>query len=163
MCVCVATDFQEVQTEELIEACIEGKKVCYVPKVNGAGNMQMLQITGTDDLVPAPPYNIPEPKEIDAKGEARAEAMDKGLDLFIIPGVAFDTAGRRLGRGAGYYDIYLEKYLIAAAELSRPKPKVVALSFSCQMVSEVPCEDHDMRMDAILTPDELFDCENVVA
>ena len=137
----------------MIEACLREKKVCYVPKVNGAGNMQMLQITSMEELVPAPPYNIPEPKERDAKGEARSEAIDKGLDLFIIPGVAFDSGGKRLGRGAGYYDIYLEKYLAAAEKLSRPKPKIMALSFSCQMVPEVPCEEHDMKMDAILTPD----------
>ena len=150
---------KEIQTAELIEACLRERKVCYVPKTKGDGHMVMLPIKSLSDLEPAPPYNIPEPKERDERGNLKPEATDEGLDVFVIPGLAFDTKGRRLGRGAGYYDIYLEKLLREGEKARRPKPLIAALCFSCQVVPEVPCEEHDMRVDALLTPEMHFDCQ----
>ena len=80
-------------------------------------------------------------------------ALAVAVDVFVIlvPGVAFDDRGRRLGRGAGYYDRYLASY-----QARRRRPLVAAVCFSCQVVEEVPCEAHDMRMDAVLTPGEVL-------
>jgi 5-formyltetrahydrofolate cyclo-ligase len=64
------------------------------------------------------------------------------LDLVLVPGIAFDLAGRRLGRGKGFYDRLL-------AEVRGHK---CGVAFDAQIVAEVPEEPHDMRVDSILTP-----------
>ena len=142
---------KEVQTDELLEACLRERKACYVPRVDGDGLMRMLRIESAADLAPAPPYGIPEPKERDERGAMRAEAVDEGLDLLVIPGLAFDAEGRRLGRGAGYYDRYLVKLLERSSAESRRRPVLAAVCFECQVVPEVPCEKHDMRVDAVIS------------
>ena len=64
------------------------------------------------------------------------------LDLILVPGVAFDLQGRRLGRGKGYYDQLLGVWRGAAC----------GVAFDEQMVDEIPLESHDVRLDYILTP-----------
>jgi 5-formyltetrahydrofolate cyclo-ligase len=64
------------------------------------------------------------------------------LDLALVPGIAFDMGGRRLGRGKGFYD-----RLLAAV----PGPKC-GVAFDQQVVSEIPVESHDILMNFILTP-----------
>jgi len=74
------------------------------------------------------------------------------LDLVIVPGVAFDRKGHRLGFGAGYYDRFLPKL--------RPGVKKIAVAFEVQLVDSVPAEEHDIRMDAILTEEQLISLPN---
>jgi len=64
------------------------------------------------------------------------------LDLILVPGVAFDLHGRRLGRGKGFYD-----QLLAAV-----RGKTCGVAFDEQMVNEVPVEPHDVLLNCILTP-----------
>lgn len=64
------------------------------------------------------------------------------LDLVLVPGVAFDLGGRRLGRGKGFFDRLL-------AEVRGHK---CGVAFDTQIVAEVPEEPHDIRVDSILTP-----------
>ena len=64
------------------------------------------------------------------------------LDLALVPGLGFDLAGRRLGRGKGFYDRLLSG--IACAKCG--------VAFDQQILTEIPAEDHDIRMDFILTP-----------
>lgn len=64
------------------------------------------------------------------------------LDLVLVPGVAFDLNGRRLGRGKGYYDRLLENFT----------GKKVGIAFDEQIVEAVPSESLDVRMNYILTP-----------
>lgn len=63
------------------------------------------------------------------------------IDLAIIPGMAFDKGGNRLGRGKGYYDRLLP-------QLHCPK---IGLCFSFQLLDSIPCEKHDIPMDEIIT------------
>jgi len=65
------------------------------------------------------------------------------IDLVIVPGVAFDHACNRLGMGAGYYDRLL-------AEM--PRTVSVGVAFDEQVIDEVPCEPHDLPLDAVVTP-----------
>ena len=67
-------------------------------------------------------------------------------DLIIAPILAFDDAGRRLGQGGGYYDRTLSALRAAGAP-----PPVVGLAYSAQEVERVPADNHDQRLDAILT------------
>ncbi len=68
---------------------------------------------------------------------------DGGFDLIVVPGVAFDRKGNRLGFGAGMYDRFLETL--------RPTPRLVALAYHLQIVERIENEPHDWRMDAIVT------------
>jgi 5-formyltetrahydrofolate cyclo-ligase len=69
------------------------------------------------------------------------------LDLVLVPGVAFDRHGRRLGRGKGFYDRLL--VLIKGA--------TCGVSFDEQVVDEIPVEPHDVRLNCILTPTRWID------
>ena len=64
------------------------------------------------------------------------------LDLILVPGIAFDLTGRRLGRGKGFYD-----QLLAVVN-----GRTCGVAFEEQLVDEVPVEAHDIRLDFILTP-----------
>lgn len=64
------------------------------------------------------------------------------LDLIIVPGLAFDKDGGRLGFGGGFYDRFLPKVRV----------KTIALAFSCQLVPLVPTEEHDQKVDDIISP-----------
>jgi 5-formyltetrahydrofolate cyclo-ligase len=72
------------------------------------------------------------------------------LDLVIVPGVAFDRPGNRVGYGAGYYDRLLGR--------TRPGVAAVAIAFALQIVSEVPTGRTDRRVDAIVTETEVIRC-----
>jgi 5-formyltetrahydrofolate cyclo-ligase len=63
-------------------------------------------------------------------------------DLAIIPGLAFDPRGGRLGRGKGFYDRWLG---------ANPGVNTLGICFKCQIVENVPAESHDARVDAVLT------------
>jgi 5-formyltetrahydrofolate cyclo-ligase len=69
-------------------------------------------------------------------------------DLVLVPGLAFDRAGHRLGRGGGFYDRFLET-------LPSPRPTLCGVCFSCQIVPAVPREAHDARVDFVLTEEGL--------
>ena len=71
-----------------------------------------------------------------------------GLDLLIIPGLAFTADGHRLGRGAGYYDSYLRRY----SECGKKMPDTIALAFSEQLRDSIPTEEHDFIIDTVLYP-----------
>ncbi len=70
-------------------------------------------------------------------------ARPEDVDLAIVPGLAFDERGGRLGRGAGFYDRVLERL--------RPSAWVIAPAFECQIVAAVPMDAHDRRVHAIVT------------
>jgi 5-formyltetrahydrofolate cyclo-ligase len=69
-----------------------------------------------------------------------------GLDLIVVPGLAFTAAGQRLGRGKGYYDTFLAR---CRATQGTP-PLTVGLAFSQQVVSCVPTDENDICLDLVL-------------
>jgi 5-formyltetrahydrofolate cyclo-ligase len=66
--------------------------------------------------------------------------------------LAFDRRGHRLGYGAGYYDRFLAKH---------PRITRIGLAFSCQQISSVPSDENDIRMDFIITENEILDCRTL--
>lgn len=72
------------------------------------------------------------------------------LDLVIVPGIAFDAQGRRLGRGAGYYDRFLATMGSQAS--------LCALAFNPQLVEAVPAEAHDVPVQLIFTETRVIRC-----
>lgn len=125
----------EVSTDALIEKLISDGKRVYVPLCRGNGEMDAVYIPSLDSLKPGR-YGIPEPRECDEK------AFPEGLDIIIVPGVAFGLDGTRLGRGAGYYDRFFNR-----AE----KAKKIALCREAALCETVPTEPHDEKVDIIVS------------
>lgn len=73
------------------------------------------------------------------------------IDVVLVPGVAFDRQGGRLGYGGGYYDRFLP----------RTRALRIGVSHSACLIDELPCEAHDARMEWVVTPSELFRCARV--
>lgn len=74
--------------------------------------------------------------------EPQNEPYTGGFDLIVVPGVAFDLNGNRIGRGRGYYDRFLCKY---------PNVRRIGICFDFQIVESVPTEPNDIKMDEIIT------------
>jgi 5-formyltetrahydrofolate cyclo-ligase len=130
----------EVFTEEiLVQANRMGKRVAY-PRVRG-DRLEFVLAGHRKDLVPGA-FGILEP----SRGEPLALAE---IDLMIVPGVAFDTNGHRLGYGKGFYDRALH---------ALPGPTMLAgLCFELQVVARLPAEDHDIRIDLLVTENRILD------
>ena len=123
---------QEVRTVPMLEQALkDGKKVA-VPKVYG-DEMKFLYL---DDLskVSKGYAGIPEPI-------ADEPVADDETALVLMPGLAFDPAGHRIGYGGGFYDKFL------AAEPNHP---TLALCYEFQMLPELHTEEHDIPVDTVL-------------
>ncbi|KAH7528537.1 hypothetical protein FEM48_Zijuj05G0082600 [Ziziphus jujuba var. spinosa] len=159
------------------------RKKLYVPRVEDKNsNMRMLNISSLDDLV-ANSMDILEPAPVDGNGNKREDGMalayfitngiqclnlshafdvpplkfmqaNDPVDLFLLPGLAFDRSGRRLGRGGGYYDTFLKNYKELAGARNWKQPLLVALSYSLQIVDEgsIPVTQNDIPVDALVSP-----------
>ena len=127
----------EPQTAALIEdAWRAGKKVAVPLMGEVYGVMEAAVLDGWDGLVTGRlGLKMPDP------AKTRRIAPDD-IGLVVVPGVAFDRTGRRLGMGAGYYDRFLPQASSAC---------LMGLAWSAQIVPEVPAEEHDVRMDYLLT------------
>lgn len=141
----------EVHMEDILRDLFARGKTCFIPRYQGQGgnHMDMLQLHSMQDMdaLPLTSWNIRQPAEEDL---TRAEALETGgLDLILMPGLGFDRSGKRLGRGKGFYDTYLER----CAQHPRGKPYTVALAFKEQLCAEIPVDDHDMLIDEILYED----------
>lgn len=84
--------------------------------------------------------------------EAERQIVPSELDVLMVPGVAFDRQGGRIGNGAGYYDRLL-------AQL-RPDAVTAGVCFQAQVFAEVAMDQHDRRVDYLLTEQAVFDCQS---
>ena len=136
----------EVTTTPLISAALAAGKRVAVPVVEG-GRLQLYRIESLDELQPAPFGLLEPPKELRRK---HRRVVSTTVSLYIVPGLAFDRTGGRLGYGKGYYD----------ALLSGTKPVVpkVGVGFEMQMVPAVPMGPADIRLPVIVTEAETYLC-----
>lgn len=133
---------KEVDTHRLIEYALKvGKRVC-VPVTKRKGVMVFQEISSLDELKSAR-FGLMEP-EYDTERIVAPEY----LDLMMVPGVAFDRQGNRLGFGGGYYDRYL----------AHCDATSVGLAYGFQIVDDIPTEGHDVRMDGLVTENEAILC-----
>jgi len=130
----------EAPTVPLLEAALARGATVAVPWRNGP-ELRLAGILSLDELEPAS-FGLLEPPEPLRRDPARA--VEAGApDLYLVPGVAFDPAGGRLGHGRGFYDRLLRQ--------AGPGPLRVALGFECQLVTEVPMSGRDEPVDGIVT------------
>ncbi|KAL5725376.1 5-formyltetrahydrofolate cyclo-ligase [Ranunculus cassubicifolius] len=159
------TALREVDTSNILsEILCDGKedddsahikKKLYVPRVEDKNShMRMFNISSTDDMV-ANSMGILEPTDVDPNGNQREDVMkaSEPVDLLLLPGLAFDKSGRRLGRAGGYYDTFLRKYKELCDERKWKLPLLVALSYSVQILEDgvIPVTDWDVNVDALVT------------
>ncbi|MBO5485430.1 MAG: 5-formyltetrahydrofolate cyclo-ligase [Eubacterium sp.] len=130
----------EVETERLNNAIIQDGKKLYLPKTYpDTGEMKFFRVRSMDFLQKGY-QGISEPQE---NGESFEEVVD-GKALMIMPGVAFDTYGNRLGYGGGYYDRYLEKF-------GEHITCRVMLAYQIQKEQEIICNHLDKKPDYIIS------------
>lgn len=139
--VCVYVSLlEEVDTTKLIKYLLDKKKCVVVPKVLENESLGLFQIYSQEDLVIGR-FGVLEPR-------AHCNAVDKKLvELFVVPGIAFDRKGNRLGWGKGYYDRLLQNIRVSK----------IALAYSFQLVDEISFDNHDIRMTSIITEKEVID------
>lgn len=92
-------------------------------------------------------WGILEPPQ-ERRGEQGKEVLPEELDCIMVPGVAFDAGGGRLGNGVGYYDRLLKEV--------RKDTALIGVCYEVQMVSEVIMEPHDVYMDYIITEKKVY-------
>ena len=137
----------EADTIGLIEESIAAGKQALLPKVEGP-ELKLYRVKGVFGL-PKGFMGIPEPTGDEA--ETRADINE--ADLVIVPGVAFDPSGGRLGYGKGYYD----KLLARREKKKNKKIPLVALAYEAQIYEGgLPVEEHDVRMDFIITEKKIY-------
>ncbi len=136
----VAKD-KEVQTDLMISQAQKiGKKVA-VPKIlKGEKKPRMIASLLEDsktELAPGP-YGVLQPKT-----QYIRAIPQSSIDLVVVPGVAFDNRGRRLGRGGGYYDRFL-------ARLPAAIPRI-GLAFDFQLIKNIPTLSHDVSVTRVIS------------
>lgn len=135
---CYVSKDGEVETIPIIEAALERGKVVLVPVIKvRKKKMVVSEILDPDKDLVRGPYGIYQPK-------AHFEVFHpRSIDLAVVPGVAFDRDGNRLGRGMGYYDKFLTRL--------RPGVTTVGLAFKFQVVKKLPTLSHDQPVTRLLT------------
>lgn len=136
----------EVRTRHDLEHALQSGKTVVVPWCNAEGELELFRLESMDELETGM-YRILEPRqELRALPEKQVSVEE--LDLIMVPGVAFDARGARMGHGKGYYDKLLEH--------ARPDTPLVALAFECQLFDEIPVAAHDIFMDMIITEERVI-------
>lgn len=130
----------ELQTDAFVSRVLDDKKALVLPRVNRyERRLDIHEVKDPARNLEAGTWGIREPKP------ARCPSVEpESIDFALVPGVAFDPRGERLGYGGGYYD-----RLLASCRLSRPL--LVAGAFELQMVEKVPLEGHDVLVDLVVT------------
>ena len=123
----------EVPTQTLMAELVAQGKTVLLPRVINEKDMELRCYTAPQDLQKGA-YGILEPT-----GERYTDY--EAIDVAIVPGMAFDAEGHRLGRGKGYYDRFLSRV---------PYLYKIGLCFSWQLVDHVPCDEHDVVMDEVI-------------
>lgn len=134
---CYAAMPEELDPSHLAKVLRDrGVAVAY-PRIEAPGVLGV-HVVGDESSLVSGMFGIREPAEDAPRVEPRA------IDAAIVPGVAFDEQCWRLGYGGGYYDRLLP--------LLRPDAARIGLAYDEQVLVTIPAEEHDVRLDAVVTP-----------
>lgn len=125
----------EVNTHQAIQVLLAEKRKVLLPVVISSTDMELREFSSEKDLVLGK-FNIMEPI-----GKLFPESEYERIDLAVIPGMSFDKAGHRLGRGKGYYDRFLKKI---------PHTYKIGICFDFQKVGHIPAEPFDIPMNEVI-------------
>ncbi|KAL2815832.1 hypothetical protein BDW59DRAFT_153659 [Aspergillus cavernicola] len=175
----------ELSTTAIVQDALTNQKAVFVPYIHSIETTTTQQKTSVMDMLVLESmeefmslerdrWGIPSLTEAQALGKKNCfggtgfsvtgvkgiRPESSGLDLIVMPGMAFDPGFRRLGHGKGYYDSFLTRYLRWEAEnetATRNMPLTVALSLKEQTLSppeEVPVTNHDWPVDILIVGDD---------
>lgn len=131
----------EINTVDIINKLLDMGKRVAVPKVLSKNKeMVALEIKSLSDLNESGAFGILEP-------DMSKKDVGNEVDLIILPGLAFDRRGFRVGYGGGFYDKFLEKY---------DKVQRISLCYNFQIIENIPEEDFDEAIDVIITEDKIM-------
>lgn len=138
---------KEVQTYRMIENVLRGGKRVAVPVVDSTKEKIIpFEIKNSCCRLVPGFLGISEPQESE-----RYPISLQEIEMVVVPGVVFDLKGGRLGFGKGFYDRFLNKLSSQA--------KSVALAFECQIIEKIPCEEHDIAVNYIITEKRSICCQ----
>lgn len=142
---------QEIQTQSLISAALKDNKQVFVPKVTGR-EMALYSLVSSieiDDFRKTK-WGIPEPDPMGR--ESFDEVAFDTDDLMIVPCVAFNKDGKRLGHGGGFYDKFLRRLNDLRAQKDISNIRTLGIALSCQLVvDDIPVDSHDVLIDRVFT------------
>ncbi|ODV98432.1 hypothetical protein PACTADRAFT_909 [Pachysolen tannophilus NRRL Y-2460] len=157
----------EVKTLSLIKAAFEDEKLVFLPKCSKISetnqhktfasqdmHLDMLFMPGYEEVIklkPQGPYRLLEPQS----GRNALSNEFKGLDLIIVPGVAFTKDCRRLGHGKGFYDDYIKRHA-AYEDNEKKRPSLIGVGLREQVVDDLPVDDHDEQLDILIADGEVY-------
>jgi 5-formyltetrahydrofolate cyclo-ligase len=127
----------EVITDEIIDGAIRAGKRVALPRCTSPDTLVAKEIRSRETDLEKSSLGINEPKK------RKKTIQPKGIDIVIVPGVAFDRRNNRLGRGKGFYDKFLK---------GLPPSKIsVGLAFDFQIVENLPKDSHDIPVSKVIT------------
>lgn len=132
----------EVETREMMEEALRKGKRVLLPKVRGR-EIYLGEITDLEKDVEKGSFGVLEPKETSKK------TTPKGIDLVILPGIAFGLKGERIGYGKGYYDHFLKKI--------PKKIPLIGLAYGFQVIKNISGKKHDRRVSKVITETRIID------
>jgi 5-formyltetrahydrofolate cyclo-ligase len=135
----------EVRTTAAVENMLRSDQRIIVPFVDG-GQLELFHLEDFDELEPGA-FEILEPAQ-DLRRLPGKQVSVGELDLVMVPGVAFDKRGGRLGYGKGYYDKFLAQ--------TRLETELVGLAFEVQVFPEIPMGQSDMFVDKLITETGIY-------
>lgn len=140
--VCVyMSAFKEVDTSAVLKACVFFGKKILVPVTDGSDIYTCLLNGKTTEGA----FGICEPEE-------RMRQDKHSADVFIVPALAFDRRGARVGFGKGFYDRLLEG----------TKAVKIGFLYDFQLVDYISCKEHDINMDYLITESRVIDCASEI-
>lgn len=137
----------EVDLMRAMKYALAHNKRALLPRIDPQDNQLYLhQIENVDNNLEQGRYGIMQPRE------KCPMVSPNNVDVFLIPGIAFDARGMRLGYGQGYYDCLFEG-------VQAGKGCKIGVAYPWQIVDEIPRENHDILLDFILTEKGIMGCK----
>lgn len=132
----------EADTHQIIKYALQSNKTVYAPRIESKENgIEIFKINNLEELKVGY-FGILEPK-------ASCQAADSNnIDLILMPGMAFDRLGGRVGYGKGFYDVFLRKM--------NKRVDKIALAYDLQILSKVPMNKFDVKIDGIITNEQII-------
>lgn len=138
----------ELDPEPMLHGAIKRGKKCFVPSLHRFQHNRLWFLPWR----PASPtklnkYGIPEPQQ------RRLRIATQHLDIVLVPLVGFDMHGRRLGMGGGYYD---RTFANIDRKTRWKRPSLIGIAHAFQQTSQLPYEPWDIRLDAVVTDQDIL-------
>ena len=130
---------KEINTHDIIERLYISGRVIALPKCETMGEMNFLEYDGQ---LAEGRYHIPEPV-------SEVVLVPQKDDVLIVPGLAFDEMGYRMGQGGGYYDRYMAKYPCITIGVCREQ----------FILNQIPKEWNDLPVDYVITETNVYECK----